>query len=207
MKSYHGVYRILILSIFVVISAGLSAQQVQGSNKQVQDSDNDVQDSNEQVKNGVAILAPMRHPGATSPSFTLSIRGGDRDGPRYEFRVGSSVVILIFMTNITGHNIDYSSYYWHDLIDEYKYFVWDEDGKPVEQKSFGNPDLSTSKMYWSGISPGKTETYAAVLNGRYKFDRPGKYTVQVMRPDGDYLDEKGNPVMIKSNIITIRITG
>jgi hypothetical protein len=221
MKNFRIFYRCLILSIFVIVSAGLFAQEsqeashktqesnkdAQNSNQKVEDSDQQVQDTNEKMVDGKVILTPMRHPGAKSPSFTLSIRGGDVDGPRDEFKAGSSVVIMISMTNITKHNIHYSSWYWHNLLDEYKYFVWDEDGKPVEPKSFGDPDLSTSSMYWSGISPGKTETYAAEISGRYKFDRPGKYTIQVMRPDPDYLDENKKPVMIKSNIITIRITG
>jgi hypothetical protein len=158
-------------------------------------------------KNGREILGPIRHPSATSPSFTLSIRGGDVDGPRYEFRVGSMVVITISMTNIASHDIDYSSHFLHGLIGNYNYLVWDEDGEPAEKKSFGDPGHGTSSQYWSGISPSETKTYAAELDLLYKFDRPGKYTVQVSRPDNDYLDENGKPVLIKSNTITITITG
>ena len=163
-------------------------------------------ESNVQIKNGAKVYGPIRHPGATSPSFTLSIRGGDVDGPRYEFRVGSMVVVMISMTNVTNHDIDYSGYFRH-LNEQFSYLVWDEDGKPAEKISFGDPDRSTSSPFWSGISPGKTETYEADLEQIYKFDRPGKYKVQVSRPDGDYLDEKGKPVVVKSNTITITITG
>jgi hypothetical protein len=184
--------RILILSIFVALTAPLPAQQAR--------------ESNVQIKDGVKVYAPIRHPGATSPSFTLSIRGGDDAGTRYEFRVGSIVAITISMTNITNHDIDYSSHFWH-LNSSYNYLVWDEDGKPAEKISFGDPDLSTSSQYWSGISPGKTEIYEADLEQIYKFDRPGRYTVQVSRPDDDYLDENGKPVVIKSNTITITIIG
>ena len=192
MQTYLSSYRVLILSTFVALSAALPAQQAR--------------ESNVQIKNGVKIYGPIRHPGATSPSFTLSIRGGDVAGTRYEFRVGSMVAITISMTNITNHDIDYSGCSWH-LDSSYNYLVWDEDGKPAEKIAFGDPDLSTSSPYWSGISPGKTKTYEADLEQIYKFDRPGRYTVQVSRPDYDYLDENGKPVVIKSNTITITIFG
>jgi len=189
MQPYLSSYRILVLSTFLAFSTVLSAQVVHDSNEW-----------------GGRTVGPIQHPGATSPSFTLSIRGGDVDGARSEFKVGSIVVVMISMTNIVNHNIDYSGYFRH-LDEQYKYFVWDEDGKPAEKISFGDPDLSTSSPYWSGISPGKTRTYAAELDLIYKFDRPGNYTVQVSRPDRDFLDENGKPTVIKSNIITIRIIG
>jgi hypothetical protein len=184
---------ILILSTLVALSAALPAQETR--------------ESNVQVKDGVKIYGPIRHPGATSPSFKLSIRGGDDAGTRYEFKVGSIVAITISMTNIVNHDIDYSSHFWHSLDGSYNYLVWDEHGNPAEKISFGDPDRSTSSPYWSGISPGKSKTYEADLEQIYKFDRPGKYTVQVSRPDDDYLDENGKPVVIKSNTITITITG
>jgi hypothetical protein len=192
MQTYLSSYRILILSTFVALSAALPAQEAR--------------DSNVQMKNGVKVYGPIRHPGATSPSFTLSIRGGDDAGTRYEFKVGSMVAITISMTNVTNHDIDYSGRFWH-LDSSYNYLVWDEDGKPAEKISFGDPDRSTSSPFWSGISPGKTKTYEADLEQIYKFDRPGKYTVQVSRPDDDYFDGNGKPVVVKSNIITITITG
>jgi hypothetical protein len=193
MQTYLSSYGLLVLSIFVAFAAALPAQEAR--------------DSNVQIKDGVKTYAPIRHPGATAPSFTLSIRGGDDAGARYEFKVGSIVAITISMTNIANHDIDYSSHFWHGLIGNYNYLVWDEDGKPAEKIFFGDPDRSTSSQYWSGISPGKTETYEADLEQIYKFDRPGRYTVQVSRPDCDYLDANGKPVVIHSNIITITITG
>ena len=192
MQTQLSSYRILILSIFMALSVALPAQEAR--------------DSNVQIKNGAKIYGPIRHPGATSPSFTLSIRGGDDAGTRYEFKVGSMVAITVSMTNITNHDIDYSGYFRH-LDEQFSYLVWDEDGKPAEKVSFGDPDLSSSSQYWSAISPGKTKTYEADIEEIYKFDRPGKYTVQVSRPDGDYLDESGKPVVVKSNTITITITG
>jgi len=192
MQIYLSSYRILIISAVLALSAAVPGQESR--------------DSNVLVENGTKTYGPIRHPGATSPSFTLSIRGGDDAGTRNEFKVGSIVAITISMTNITNHDIDYSGYFRH-LDEQYNYLVWDEDGKPAEKISFGNPDLSTSSPYWSEILPGKTETYEADLEEIYKFDRPGKYTVQVSRPDYDFLDENGKPTMIKSNIITITITG
>jgi hypothetical protein len=192
MQTYLNSYRILILSTLVAVSAALPAQEVRSSNVQ--------------IKNGVKEYGPIRHPGATAPSFTLSIRGGDDAGTRQEFKIGSMVAITVSTTNVTKHDIDYSGYFRH-LDEQFSYLVWDEDGKPAEKVSFGDPDLSTSKSFWSGISPGKTETYEADLEQIYKFDKPGKYTVQVSRPDPDCLDENGKPVVVKSNTITITITG
>jgi hypothetical protein len=192
MQTYLSSYRLLILSTLVALSAALPAQETR--------------ESNPQVENDVKTVGPIRHPGATAPSFTLSIRGGDDAGTRYEFRVGSIVAITISMTNTTNHDIDYSGHFRH-LDEGYHYLVWDEDGKPAEKISFGDPDRSTSSPHLSGISPGKTKTYEADLEQIYKFDRPGKYTVQVSRHDYDYLDADGKPVVVKSNIITITITG
>jgi len=192
MQSCLSSHRMLILSIFITLSAALTAQEAR--------------ESNVQIKNDVKTYGPIRHPGATSPSFTLSIRGGDAASTRYEFKVGSIVAITISMTNITDHDIDYSGAFRH-LDEQYKYFVWNEDGNPAEKLSFGDPDRSTSSPFWSGISPGKTRTYEADLEQIYKFDRPGKYTVQISRPDYDFLDKDGTPTVIQSNVITITITG
>jgi hypothetical protein len=41
----------------------------------------------------------------------------------------------------------------------------------------------------------------------YRLDRPGKYCIQVSRPDIDFKDEKGKFVKVKSSIISITITG
>ena len=192
MQTYLRYYRILIFSTIMALSLALPAQEER--------------DSNIQIKDGVKTYAPIRHPGATAPSFTLSIRGGDDASTRYEFKVGSIVAITISLTNIVNHDIDYSGHFRH-LDEQYKYLVWDEDGSPAEKISFGDPDRSTSSPYWSEVSSGETKTYEADLEQIYKFDRPGKYTVQVSRPDPDFLDENGKPTVIKSNIITITITG
>jgi hypothetical protein len=41
----------------------------------------------------------------------------------------------------------------------------------------------------------------------YKFDRPGKYVIQVSRFDPEIKDDQGNPLKVFSNTITITITG
>ena len=99
MQTYLSSYRLLILSTLVALSAALPAQETR--------------ESNPQVENDVKTVGPIRHPGATAPSFTLSIRGGDDAGTRYEFRVGSIVAITISMTNTTNHDIDYSGHFRH----------------------------------------------------------------------------------------------
>ena len=47
----------------------------------------------------------------------------------------------------------------------------------------------------------------ALISPLYKFDRPGKYSIQVFRFDPESKNKEGNPTKVKSNIIIIMITG
>jgi hypothetical protein len=60
---------------------------------------------------------------------------------------------------------------------------------------------------WSSIAAGDSITDKGRLSSVFKFDHPGRYTIQVSRHDPDFLDENGKPVVIKSNTITITIVG
>ena len=53
------------------------------------------------------------------------------------------------------------------------------------------------------LPPGESSSSRILLSRIYKFDRPGKYTVQVFRFDPDLTDAQGNPVKVLSNTITI----
>lgn len=167
----------------------------------------DVKPSYPRVENGVTYVGPIEHPGAKAPSFTLTLSPGPRNKNVSEFRIGSKVRVTVKMTNITDHAIDHSGNY-SDVGDmAYSYDVKDEDGKPVEKIPHLHPELDLPSPFWSGIMPGDSDLDQLRLDMAFRFDKPGKYTIQVFRHDPDFLDENGKPVVVKSNIITITITG
>jgi len=158
-------------------------------------------------RNGKPYVAPILHPGATKPSFTLALSPGTRSKSTSEFSVGSKVRVTVKMTNITDHAIDHSGYYSDAGDMAYSYDVRDEDGQPAAKIVYEHPERVMPSPFWSDIPPGESDLDQLRLNMVYKFDRPGKYTVQVFRHDPDCLDENGKPVVVKSNTITITITG
>ena len=142
------------------------------------------------------------NPPQTAPSFTLTI-----STKATEFPVGSRVSIDVVMKNITKHTIDHSDWYSDAGEMSYSYDVRDEDGKPAEKIVHQNPELDTPGHYWGAILPGESITSKLRISRVYKFERPGKYSIQVSRPDIDFKDDKGNPCKVVSNTITINITG
>jgi hypothetical protein len=161
--------------------------------------------SDPHIRNDKPYVGPIEHPGATKPSFTLTLNPGSRNKSVSEFRIGSRVWITVKMTNTTDHTIDRSGYY-SDVGDmSYSYDVR-EDGKPVERIVHPHPELDMPSPFWSGILSGSSDLHELQLDKVYKFDQPGKYTIQVSRHDPDFLDENGKPVVVKSNTITITIT-
>jgi hypothetical protein len=104
--------------------------------------------------------------------------------------------ITIIQTNLTKHDI-----YCTSNRDDYE--GTDEDGKPVEQYHRG------TEPYTHGcILPAGAQTPNEYLVNRvFKFDRPGKYVIRVSRREPFLKDEKGEPLVIWSNPITIIITG
>jgi hypothetical protein len=163
--------------------------------------------SNLQIENGVESIGPIQHPGATKPSFTLTVKAGNPDADSSEFRAGSKVRITVMMTNTTDHVIDRSGVFFHGVDASFFYDVKDEDGKQPEKLVHLHPELDTLKPFWSSVLPGEPSLTKTDLSQLYKFDRPGKYFIQVSRPDLDCLDKDGKPAVVKSNTITISITG
>lgn len=157
-------------------------------------------------KNGMHV-GPIEHPGATSPSFTLNLRAGSRNKSISEFRIGSKILVTVKMTNITNHPIDHSGSYTDAGDSNYLLDVRDEDGRQVPKIVYAHPELDMLSPFWSDIPSGDSDLDELRLYNVYKFDEPGKYTIQVSRPDPDFLDKNGKPTVIKSNIITITITG
>lgn len=142
------------------------------------------------------------NPPQSAPSFTLVI-----STKATEFRVGSRVSIDVIMKNITKHTIDHSDWYSDAGEMSYSYDVRDEDGNQAEKIVYQHPELDTPSYYWGAIQAGESITSKLRISRIYKFDRPGKYVIQVSRGDQDCLDANGKPAVVLSNTITITITG
>jgi hypothetical protein len=139
---------------------------------------------------------------STDAPFTLTL-----SAKTYEFRAGSDVKITIVQTNTSKQTID-CTYRGSGGVDhEYNYEVRDEDGNLAEKAVRPNMDLEPEDSHACGIAPGESRTEGIKLSRVYKFDRPGKYVVQVSRYFPDITDEKGRPLKVQSNTITITITG
>jgi hypothetical protein len=142
------------------------------------------------------------NPPQSAPSFTLAISTSAT-----EFRVGSRVSIEVIMKNISKHTIDHSDWYSDAGEMSYSYDVRDEDSNQAEKIVHQHPELDTPSHYFGAIPPGGSITSKLRISRIFKFDRPGKYTIQVSRHDPDFLDENGKPVAVNSNMITITIIG
>ena len=149
----------------------------------------------------------IKNPPQTAPSLTLTLSAELRNKSISEFRVGSKVWITVKMTNITDHTIDCSGWYGDAGNMSNSFDVRDEDGKPVDKVVHQHPEMDTPSHYSRGIPSGESDIDEVQMERVYKLDRPGKYVIQVSRPDIDFKDDKGNFVIVKSNSITITITG
>jgi len=137
------------------------------------------------------------HPDDTYPTFSLTLRA---KAP--EFRIGSRMRITVTQTNLTKHDIECQVI--NSGIDTmFGYEATDEDGKPAEKLAIGTGAMN---VYPSFLSPGEGVDRSILIDRIFKFDRPGKYVIRVSRREPDVKDEKGEPIIIWSNPITITIT-
>lgn len=143
----------------------------------------------------------------TTPTFSLTLKAGLRNEAMQEYRAGATVWITIIQTNLTTHAIDTSGARSGGINKEFLYEVLDEDGKPAEKVIHLHPDLDMNSPFWSAIPAGKSEIDEVQLNRLFKFDRPGKYVIQVGRRERVLKDAAGKPVIERSNSIIITIIG
>jgi len=124
-----------------------------------------------------------------------------------EFHVGSNVWITIVQTNTSNQVVECVYRGSSGVNNEYRYDVWDEEGKLAEKAIWPHMDTTPNDYHDCGINPGESSTDVIKLSRVYKLDRPGKYTVQVYRFFIGITDDQGNPLKVLSNSITITITG
>ena len=110
--------------------------------------------------------------------------------------------ITITQTNLTKHDI-YCSSVWDGIERMYEYELIDEDGKSVEKRHRGTESYNHSSI----LPPGANDLSEIQLERVFKLDRPGKYVLRVSRKEPFLKDEKGEPLIVWSNPITIQITG
>jgi hypothetical protein len=137
-----------------------------------------------------------------SPTFSLTLSAGTRNKIVSEYRVGSEMWITIIQTNLTNHDI-YCSSVWDGIERMYEYELIDEDGKSVEKRHRGTESYNHSSI----LPPGAKDPSEIQLERVFKLDRPGKFVLRVSRKEPFLKDEKGVPLVIWSNPITITITG
>ena len=126
----------------------------------------------------------------TSPTFSLALTSKSP-----EYRVGSKMWITIVLTNLTNHDIDCSYTDHFEAIDE--------DGKQIKEYSW----VPEQWAHGCTLDAGRSDKDMQQLERVFKLDRPGKYIIRAFRKEPFLKDEKGNPLVIWSNPITIQITG
>jgi hypothetical protein len=132
----------------------------------------------------------------TFPTFSLTLSPGTRNKIISEYRVGDDMWITITQTNLTNHDIYCSS-------NSEDYEAIDEDGKPVEKRHRGMEELYN---HGCGIGAGGSIPNEILINRFFKLISPGKYTIRVSRREPFLKDEKGVPLVVWSNPITMQIT-
>jgi hypothetical protein len=152
-------------------------------------------------------IGPIKNPQQTAPSFTLTLSAGLRDKSTSEFRAGSKVWITIVQKNLTNQPIDCTEVSSNGVDSSYRYDVRDEDGNAAEKVVRPHMELDSADIHPCNLAAGDSLIGETQISRVYKFDRPGKYVIQVSRFDPEIKDDQGNPLKVLSNTITITITG
>jgi hypothetical protein len=155
----------------------------------------------------LALAASVSLAQNVTPTFTLTLSAGLRDKSISEFKAGSTVWITIVQTNSTNHIIDCSGQSRNGIDVAYLFDVQDEDGKQAEKVIRPHMELDAGSPIFCNILVGSSQLVEEQISRVYKFDRPGKYTIQVSRFDPEIEDEEGHPLKVLSNTITILVTG
>ena len=113
---------------------------------------------------------------------------------------GADVLITVSLTNISNQSVEEGAMYMDGigLDSTFRFEVRGEDGKLVPQRVYPNEELRSGHVRFRTIPAGRTLTQPQPVSALFDMRKPGKYTVQVWRPDPNY--------EIKSNVITITVT-
>ena len=113
---------------------------------------------------------------------------------------GADVLVNVSMTNTSNQNVEETVMYQDGigLDSTFRFEVRDEHGKLVPKRVYPNEEYRTGSFRVHTIPAGRTLTQPQPVSALFDMRKPGKYTVQVWRPDPNY--------EIKSNTITITVT-
>jgi hypothetical protein len=148
-------------------------------------------------------IAFASQPRGETPQFTLTISAPQR------IVLGENVVIEIKIANTSEAPESFVFEHHGGLAEGYKYEVLNEEGEQVplvEHPPTRFPDGSVliapsrapGSTMLGEIKPGKYILEASILSDRFRFDRPGTYTIRVSRAPS------WSP-RVYSNMITVRI--
>jgi hypothetical protein len=139
---------------------------------------------------------------SANPAFTLKLSTKTN-----EVRAKDVVRIEIVQTNVSNKRISCAYTGGNAINTQYRYEVTDEGGNPAEKVVPSAHVPPPGEYMQCELDPGDSDTNLIHLSNVFKFDKPGKYTIQVWRPDPDSKDSDGNPIKVYSNTVTITVTG
>jgi len=113
---------------------------------------------------------------------------------------GEDVLVNVSLTNTSNQNVEETVMYQDGirLDSTFRFEVRDQHGKLVPKRVYPDEELRSGSFSVHSIPAGRTLTQSQPVSTLYDMRKPGKYTVQVWRPDPVY--------EIKSNIVTITVT-
>lgn len=113
---------------------------------------------------------------------------------------GGDVLVNVSLTNISNQSVEEGVMYQDGigLDSTFRFEVRDEDGKLVPKRAYPNEEFRTGSIRFHTIPVGQTLTQPQPVSALYDMRKPGRYTIQVWRPDTNF--------DIKSNIVTVTIT-
>jgi len=129
-------------------------------------------------------------------------------------KAGAEVKLKIVLTNLTGHEIEIGRFLAYDGPElEYSFDLRDSQDRKVPLTRYGRalngtPDKGDERNdcgdcagFSEGVGPHETTYDEVVVSKIYDLGKPGKYTIQVSRFQGN-----GSHMIVKSNTITLTVT-
>lgn len=148
-------------------------------------------------------IAFASQPDGVAPSFTLTISAPQR------IVVGEPVAIQIKIVNTSAAPESFVFDHYGGVAVAYKYEVRDQKGEPVplvehpptrlpDGSVLITPSRAPGSRKLGEIQPGEYILESSNLSDRFRFDRPGAYTIRVSR-------EPSWSPRVDSNVITISL--
>lgn len=153
---------------------------------------------------GRTTTAQAQQPANTAPRISIAIKTSQT-----VVKTGSDVVVQVEMKNISQVDVPDGAPLADGPTTSFQWEVRDSSGKQVAMTDYGLranhldspngvPRVWAGSFFSAPLAPGKVITQTLALTKEYDLSKPGKYTVQASRGDGQ--------TRVKSNIITLTVT-